>query len=454
MAEKREFWSGRIGFILATIGSAVGLGSIWKFPYEVGANGGGAFVFFYLAGLALIVFPLMLAEFAVGRHGQSDAAQSIANIAAAAGRSRRWGVVGVLGAVTGFLILSFYSVIGGWVVAYALETVWYGLPGGDPVLVRQRFDALLSAPVRMAAYHAAFMAVTATIVARGIAGGIERSAKILMPVLVALIAMLAIYSVAAGDARAALRFLFAVDPAYLTVQVALQALGLGFFSIGVGLALMITYAAYARADISLRQVAVTTIAGDTAISFLAGFAIFPIVFAENLDPASGPGLVFVTLPIAFAQMPFGLIAAVAFFALLAVAALASAVSVLELVVAVMIRALDWRRPVATALSAGACWAVGLMTVLSFNRLAGWYPLAALPGFAQATWFDLLDHLTSNVMLPAGGFAISVFAGFIVAKRMLAAELGLSPAAVGWLRWLLRYLVPAAIAAIAIGPYLM
>jgi NSS family neurotransmitter:Na+ symporter len=193
MPQQREFWSGRVGFILATIGSAVGLGSIWKFPYEVGANGGGAFVLFYLLGLALIVFPLMLAEFAIGRRGQSDAAQSIARVAAAAGATRRWRLIGVLGATTAFLILSFYSVIGGWVLAYAVETITRGLPGSDPVAVQQRFDALLAAPVRMALYHAAFMAITAMIVARGIGGGIEQAARILMPILIAIFAMLRVY---------------------------------------------------------------------------------------------------------------------------------------------------------------------------------------------------------------------------------------------------------------------
>ena len=251
--EKREHWSGRAGFILATIGSAVGLGSIWKFPYEVGTNGGGAFVFFYLVGLVLIVLPLMLVEFAIGRRGKSDASHSIAVVAQLAGSSRAWSWVGVLGVVTAFLILSFYSVIGGWALAYVLETVRNGLPGADARAAQGRFDALLASPVQMAAYHAAFMAATALVVSRGILNGIESAAKILMPILIALIVVLSLYSMIEGDVGASFRFLFALDGKHLTAKVALEALGLGFFSIGVGLAVMVTFAAYAGPDINLRR---------------------------------------------------------------------------------------------------------------------------------------------------------------------------------------------------------
>ena len=199
MAADRDAWSGRIGFILATVGSAVGIGSIWKFPYEVGANGGSAFILFYLLGLALIVVPLMFAEFALGRRGRADAPASIAAIAAAHGASRRWPIVGTLGVLTGFLILSFYAVIGGWTVAYAVETAIDGLPGGGPQAAQARYDALLASPLRMLAYHAFFMAATAVIVARGIAGGIETAGKFLMPLLAALMLLLAGYAVATGD---------------------------------------------------------------------------------------------------------------------------------------------------------------------------------------------------------------------------------------------------------------
>src|SRR5262245_51045165 len=215
-AERHERWSGRVGFILATIGSAVGLGSIWKFPYGVGTNGGIAFVLFYLAGLVLIVFPLMTVEFAIGRRGKSDASQSIAVVVVLSGSSRLWALVGLLGVITAFLILSFYSVIGGWAIAHALETFRSGLPAADAKAAQLRFDILLASPLQMAAYHAVFMGITALIVSRGILGGIESAMKVLMPILIALIVVLSLYSMIEGDVGASLRFLFALDGTRLT----------------------------------------------------------------------------------------------------------------------------------------------------------------------------------------------------------------------------------------------
>jgi NSS family neurotransmitter:Na+ symporter len=447
---KRELWSGRVGFILANIAAAVGLGSIWKFPYEVGTNGGGAFVLFYLVGLALIVLPLMLAELALGRRGRSDAIRSILNVASAAAASPRWGFVGAIGVVAGFLILSFYSVIGGWAIAYLVDTVQIGLSAGDAQAAQARFDALLASPLKLALYHLVFMAIASAIVARGIAGGIEEASKILMPMLVILIAALAIYSAIEGDLARTLRFLFVLDAKHLTPQVALDALGLGFFSIGVGLCILITYAAYAGPQIDLQQVAIFTIVSDTAISFMAGFAVFPLVFAENLNPSGGPGLVFTTLAIAFARMPFGAIAAMAFFGLLTVAALGSAISFLELAVA---PALGWSRVYASLACGLTCWAVGLVSVLSFNLWAGWFPLATIPLFAHATPYDLIDHLTSNVLLPACGFGLAIFVGWVIPKQVLGEELGrLSPSRLAVLRWLLRYPVPIGIVAATTAPF--
>ena len=450
MSDRPEVWSGRVGFMLATIGSAVGIGSIWKFPYEVGSNGGSAFVLLYVAGLCFIVVPLMFAEFAIGRRGRGDPPHSIAAVAVADGASRHWALAGVLGVITGFLILSFYSVIGGWTIGYALETAFRGLAGADPQAVRERYDAFLASPLRLLGYHALFMAIAAAVVVRGVTKGIETASKVLMPMLVVLMLVLAIYSITEGDLSATLRFLLKLDPQHLTARAALEALGLGFFSIGVGLGLMITYAAYSGADINLKQVAVVSVVADTGISFLAGLAVFPIVFAHGLDPASGPGLVFVTLPLAFAQMPLGVFAAEAFFVLLFVAALASAISMLELVVALAMRRFGWRRTRAGVLAAGTCFVAGIGTVLSFNVWAAWYPLKPLGMLENATVFDLLDQLTSNLLLPVGGLAIALFAGWAVPDRLLVEELRLGPAGAFALRAMLRYVAPVAIAAAALS----
>jgi neurotransmitter:Na+ symporter, NSS family len=366
MPEPSDRWSGRVGFILATIASAVGLGSIWKFPYEAGANGGGAFLLFYVLGLALVVAPLMLAEMVIGRRGRVDASLSMSTLAATNGASRRWGIVGGLGVVVSSLILSYYSVIGGWALAYTVEAATGGLTAGDAASAQAHFDSFLAATGRTLGYHTLFMSIIAMIVARGIAGGIEVAVRLLMPVMVVLIVALCVYSMIAGDAVAAMRFLFIPDFSRVSPRLVLEALGLGFFSIGVGYATLMTYAAYADRRIDLRQAALVTLVGDTAISLLSGLAVFPLVFAHGLDPSSGPGLVFVTLPLAFADMRFGREVAVAFFACLGTAAVASAISMLEMPVAFLRRRFVWSRPFATAVAGAACWLAGLASVFSFG----------------------------------------------------------------------------------------
>jgi NSS family neurotransmitter:Na+ symporter len=293
----------------------------------------------------------------------------------------------------------------------------------------------------MAAYHALFMALAVAIVARGVARGIEAASKVLMPLLAALMLALAGYSALYGDLAATLRFLFRLEVQGFSGRAALEALGLGFFSIGVGFGLMITYAAYAGRTIDLARAALWAVGADTAISLLAGLAVFPVVFANSLDPAGGPGLVFVTLPLAFARMPFGAVAAVAFFALLFVAALASAISMLEVAVALLKGRLGWTRARASLALGAACFVAGLASVLSFNLWSDWQP----------TPFDALDYATSNVMLPLGGLAIALFAGWALPGRVLAEELGLPPRAAALLGWLLRWAAPALIAAAALAP---
>jgi neurotransmitter:Na+ symporter, NSS family len=446
-------WQTRAGFVCSAMGSAIGLGSIWKFPYEVGANGGGGFIAFYLLGLAVIVFPLLLLEFAIGRRGGSHAVASVAAVAIASGASTRWALAGLLGVVGSIVILSYYSVVGGWAVAYVVDTSTSGLQS-SPDLARARLDGLLASPLRIAAYHTAFMGMTAAVVARGIAKGIERASLYLMPIMILLVIGLAAYSSIQGDVGAATRFLFGLNLDRLTPRVALEAVGLGFFSIGVGLAVMITYAAYASPAFDLRTVALITLVSDTAISLVAGFAVFPIVFAEGLDPASGPGLMYVTLPLAFAHIPLGAAAATAFFILLSVAALSSAISLLEMPVALACRELGWSRPRSTAAAAALCWALGLPSVLSFNVWAAWRPLAWLPGLSSLTVFDALDHLASNVLLPLGGVALAIFGGWVVPARLLVEQLGLGEPAGRALVILLRYVVPLGIAAASLLPVLV
>ncbi len=433
-------WSSRAGFILATMGSAIGLGSVWKFPYEAGANGGGAFVLAYLAGLALIVVPLLLAELAIGRAGRSDAIGAMAQLARQFGRSPWWRIFACIGVMAGFLILSFYAVIGGWALSYAFDALRLLPMPLDASAAQAAFVDFLHSPWRMLAFQSLFMAATAFVVAMGIESGIEAASRLLMPVLLVLVSALAVYALAAGDARAALRFLFEVDPARFKPGAWLDAVGLGFFSIGVGLGAMITYAAYAGDDIHLGKVALITVAGDTLVSILAGLAIFPIVFQFGLDPASGPGLMFVTLPLAFAKMPAGPFIAIVFYALLFVSALVSAISLLELSVAPLIR-LGFNRRHASLAAAGSCTLLGVPTILSFNL------------FPQTRFFERIDLLTSDFMLPLAGFGISIFAGWILPRQWLAEELGLRHSAANSLSFLLRYAVPALIMAVVVAGWL-
>jgi len=432
------------------MGSAIGLGSIWKFPYEAGVNGGGSFVLPYLAGLVIIVAPLMIAEFVIGRAGRSNAQKSLKAIATASGASSLWQAAGALGILAGFLILSFYSTIGGWTLAYMLDVIVGGNPQADAYGSAARFAALLASPIKIAAFQFLFMLVTALIVAGGVDRGIEAACHFLMPTLFAILMGLAFYALVIGDAWRALEFLFFVDFSRLNPRIWLDALGLGFFSIGVGLGLMITYAAYAPAGLDLRQAALLTIAGDTVASLLAGLAIFPLVFAYGLDPSEGPGLMFVTLPIAFAQMPLGTLVATSFYALLFMSALASALSLLELVVAWLID-IGLHRHIASATAAIACCLVGIPTVLSFNLWAAWHPLGSLSAFSDATIFDLIDFLTSDLLLPAGGVLIAIFAGWVIPAEMLQRELKLQAVSIRRLRLLLGIVVPVLITAIALLP---
>jgi NSS family neurotransmitter:Na+ symporter len=437
-------WSSSWGFVLATIGSATGLGSIWKFPYEVGENGGGGFLLFYLLGLVLIVLPLLLAELAMGRRGEADVSASLARLAAAAGGSRHWVWAGRLAIGTGVVVLSYYAVIGGLTIAYLAEAGLRGFAGTDATRARVVFAGIAGDPLRLGLAHAGFLLAAAIVVARGISGGIEAACRILMPMLLLLLLALAGYAAVLGDLGAAARFTLLPRPEALSPGAALNALGLGFFSIGVGLGVMLTYAAHARRGTRLGLVAGATLAGDTAISLLAAFAVLPIVFALGLDPAEGPALMFLTLPIAFARLPLGDLVAAAFFLALAAAAIASAVSMLELAVAPVMRRSGLSRPRATLLVALGCWMLGLPSMLSFNLWSEVHPLAALPGYAATGILDALDGIASNVMLPVSGLLLSLFAGHVMGARVLAAELGWRGRMVATLGLMLRWVVPALI----------
>lgn len=442
MAQGERFASG-FGFVLAAIGSAVGLGSIWKFPYEVGENGGGGFLLFYLLGLLLVVFPLLLAEFVIGRRGRGGAALSLQRVAIEAKRSPHWRWIGLAGIATGFVILTYYAVIAGMTMAYVPLALTAGFAGADQARSAAAFAELTGSPLHLGFWQAAFLAVAALVVARGVRKGVEAACTFLMPLLALLMLALVVYAVVEGDVAQALDFLLVPHWDAVSPRAALDALGLGFFSIGVGMGVMITYAAYAGESFDLTRAAVVTLAGDTAISLMAGIAIFPIVFAEGLDPAGGANLMFVTLPIAFGDLPFGDLVGAAFFLLLFVAALASTISLFEVVAAPIIRATGIGRARISAAVAVAAWIGGLPSMLSFNLWSEARPLAALG--LDLGIFDTVDGIASNLLLPTCGLALSIFAGWLLPARIYEAELGRATRRLDVaLRLLLRWVAPGII----------
>jgi neurotransmitter:Na+ symporter, NSS family len=444
MTFKHESWSSRTTFLMAAVGAAVGLGNIWRFPYMTGTNGGGAFVLIYLAAVVLIAIPVLISETMIGRHGHMSAPVSMQKAAKEVGASRNWGIVGWFGVTAAFLILSFYSVIGGWVIAYIPKTLSGSFSGMNAEAVSADFDALLSNPTTVLFWHTAFMAVTAGIVIRGIQSGLERAVSIMMPALLIMLLLIVGYAIAAGDFAAAILFMFAPDFTKITAHVILAAIGQAFFSIGVGIGIMFTYGAYLPDNVPLPRACVMIAVADTVVAILAGLAIFPIVFANGLDPAAGPGLVFVTLPLAFGQMTGGAIFGTAFFVLLAFAALTSAISLLEVPVSWLEERKGWTRQSATLTISGAIWLVGVGSALSTNVWSEIYLLGFVDKFTTTGILDLVDYITGQALLPLGGMLIAVFAGWWMKPDILTNELGMNETIFRAWRFLVRFVCPAGI----------
>lgn len=443
-------WSSKVTFVLATIGFSVGLGNIWRFPYLAGESGGGAFVIIYLACVLLIGVPIIVAELMIGRRGGMTPAMTMSKLAEEAGRSRYWGVAGLIAIVTAFLIVSYYCVIGGWTLHYVYISAAEGWSGIDGAQSQSTFEQLLADPKLLILWQLVFLTIVAMITVRGLNGGIEKAVTFLMPVLFVLLFSLAIYGLIVGDAERGLEFLFKPDWSKVSGETFLNAIGQAFFSVGVGMAAMMVYGAYLPRKVSIPETSAIVAFADSAVAIIAGLAVFPFVFANGLSPTEGPGLVFVTLPTAFGDLSGGGFASIAFFALLAVAAITSAIALFEVLIA-------WGEErgigrVTTAIwGAILLWACGLLTVFSLNHWAGFHPLAFLPGFENATVFDSIDRITATVGLPLGGFFISVFAGHVLSGKVVAEELGVGVNNVVFKAWrfMLRWPLPMAIALLLI-----
>ena len=410
-------WTSRMGFVLAATGSAVGLGNIWKFPYMIGQSGGAAFVLVYLLCIALIGLPILVAEWMIGRRGQKNPISTLGELAKKNGRSGAWALIGFTGVLGAFLILSFYSVIGGWALSYTGDAITGGFTGMDKDAVGNAFTGFLANAGSLLTWHTVFMALTVGVVAMGVAGGLERASKLLMPSLGVLLFILVGYGMTTGGFGQAMAYLFNPDWSKLTGDVVLAALGHAFFTLSLGMGIMMAYGSYLGEDVDLLRTARTVVIMDTVIAIAAGLAIFPIVFANGLDPAAGPGLIFVTLPIAFGNITGGVILGTLFFVLLTFAALTSAISLLEPVVELVEERTPLSRAGATFVAGIATWALGIAALLSFNH---WSDVTII----GLNIFDLLDQLTSKFMLPLTGLGAILFAAWCLDRDSVRKELGL------------------------------
>ncbi len=427
-------WSSRMGFVLAATGSAVGLGNIWKFPYMVGQSGGAAFVLVYLLCIALIGVPILVSEWMIGRRGQKNPINTMAQLARQHGHTRNWALVGIVGVLAAFLILSFYSVIGGWALAYMRDAATGTFSGLDKDGIAAIFDGFLASPAELLTWHSVFMLLTVVIVAMGVSAGLERGSKVMMPALALILMVMVGYGMTTGAFGQAVAYLFNPDWSKLDGSVLLAALGHAFFTLSLGMGIMMAYGSYLGEDVNLLRAARTVVIMDTTFALCAGLAIFPIVFANGLDPASGPGLVFVTLPLAFGNMGGGLILGSLFFLLLTFAALTSSISLLEPVVELLEERTPMNRVTATVVAGLTIWALGIAALLSFN-LWGEVKLAGL------NIFDLLDYITSKFMLPLAGLGAIVFAAWKLEQNSVKQELNLGNT--GFAVWsiLARYVAP-------------
>ena len=432
----QEQWSSRYGFLLASVGFAVGLGNIWRFPYVTGQNGGSAFLFIYLAAALIIGLPLLITELSIGRRGRSSAPGSIVNVAIASNASRSWGIVGTLGVFCAFIILSYYSVIAGWTLTYIPKAFLGQFAGADVVGIAKLFDDFVSNPLAVIIAHSIFMFLNFFIIAAGVKG-LERAVKFLMPALLFLLLVLFFYSLTSGSFGAGVAFMFTPNFAALDWNGVLTAMGLACFTLSIGMGAIMAYGAYLPQETSITNATVSVVLADTGIAMLAGLVIFPLVFANGLNPGEGPDLVFKTLPLVFGQMQAGTFLATIFFVLLAFAALTSALGLMEPAVAWMVESTSYSRRQSAATIAFIIWFFGLGTALSFNVLSEFT-------FYQGTIYENVDFITSNVMLPMSAVFITIFAAWVMSKNSTSEELNGHGFIYRVWQLLARYFAPIAI----------
>lgn len=441
----QKHWSTRNAFLFAAIGSAVGLGNVWKFPYMVGANGGAIFILFYLLSVVLIVIPIMIAELMLGRVGGENPVDAIQNAARETSSSGKWALAGWLGMAIAFLILSYFSAVAGWCIAYIYFALAGEFDGADPESTSALFDMLLASPMLLAGFQLLVVVTTVIIVARGLQKGVEQAVSWMMPLLFVLLITVVGAAFVIGDLPAAFSYLFTADLSEVRPDTALIALGQAFLSNSVAMGIMLIYGAYTTKNIALGSSAAIISGSDTLVALLAGLAVYPLIFAFGFAAGEGPGLIFVTLPVAFGAMPAGAVFGAIFFLLLTIAALTSTISLMEPVVSYLESRTTSSRWAVTISAGSLAFGIGLLTTLSFNVLSGFHPLGFLAAFASATVFDIVDHFVNYILLPVSALMLAIFVGWRLPRSKVQEELAMPNLAVFKLWYLLiRYLVPAAL----------
>lgn len=439
----RDTFGSKFGVIAAAAGSAVGLGNIWKFPYIAGVYGGAAFLFVYLAFILAIGIPVMLSELVIGRGSKRNAFGAFKVLAP----NTPWRYIGILGVSAAFLILSFYGVVAGWSLQYVYLSIAGGFSTKSPEQITTLFTTLMESPIKPVILQLIFMIATGAIVIVGIKKGIEKYTKILMPLLVVILIVLCAKSLSLEGAKAGLNFLFKPDFSKLTGDGILSALGHAFFTLSLGMGTLITYGSYIKKDNNLVNTVISVTVADTVIAILAGIAIFPAVFAFGIEPSEGPGLIFITLPNVFHQMPGGYIFSILFFILLTVAALTSSISILEVVVAYFKEEFKMGRKASTILATVLISFLGMLCSLSMGVLSP-YKLFGL------NIFDLMDWISANMLLPIGGLFISLFVGWFYGRKKVQAEIAQGGTLKGaWLSlfmFLVKFIAPIAIAIVMLN----
>ena len=437
-----EQWSSRLGFLLAAVGFAVGMGNIWRFPYQLGENGGSAFLIIYLACALGIGLPLLITEVTMGRRGGASASQSVVNVAIESGRSRKWGFIGTLGILCAFIILAYYTVLSGWTLDYFVKAATGTFDNVTAEETGAMFSALLGNPWLLMFWNTIVHLLIIMVIRQGVQSGIERAMKILMPSLFAAIFIMMIYGTVAGDMGATLRFLLEPDFSKITPGTLMAAIGQAFFSIGIGMGSLIVFGAYMPKDFSIPRSSTAVIFMDTGVAVLAGFAIFPLVFQYGLNPGGGPGLIFQTLPLAFGQMPGGQLFGSIFFVLLISAALSSCLGLAEGVVNWVDEHLGIPRQKGVYYMVGAAWLLGIASILGFSVWSDVRLLEFIPSYRGKDIFDTLDTLAANNLLLVGGSLSAIFFGWMVPKALKLDEMGVNDSLFfGFWRFMIRFIIP-------------